>query len=156
MYQTTRTLASESASTSAWRGDTVSGVGTEWIPGLELSRGFYHDVVRPLLGDVRHSAGLLGWDSDVLGYDTACSTDHGWGPRLLVFVDPGVDCERVAATLDARLPEMYSGWPVRFGWDRVPVQHWVTVTTLSTWLREQICTPTLGRRRECLRVRMCR
>jgi len=68
-------------------------VGTEWIPGLELSRGFYHDVVRPLLGDVRHSAGLLGWGSDVLGYDTARSTDHGWGPRLLVFVDPGVSTD---------------------------------------------------------------
>jgi hypothetical protein len=108
------------------------------MPGLELSRGFYQEVVRPLLGDVPHSAGLLGWGSDVLGYDTERSTDHGWGPRLLVFVDRGIDRGRLAVTLGAGLPETYSGWPVRFGWDQVPVQHWVMVTTLSNWLREQV------------------
>ncbi len=108
------------------------------MPGSELSRGFYREVIRPLLGTVPHSAGLLGWGSDVLGYDTERSTDHGWGPRLLVFVDGRTDCGRLAAALDAGLPETYSGWPVRFGWDRVPVRHWVTVTTLSSWLQEQV------------------
>jgi hypothetical protein len=113
-------------------------MGTTWVPGSELSRGFYREVIRPLLGTVPHSAGLLGWGSDVLGYDTERSTDHGWGPRLLVFVDGGTDCGRLAAALDAGLPETYAGWPVRFGWDRVPVRHWVTVTTLSRWLQEQL------------------
>ena len=113
-------------------------MGTTWVPGSELSRGFYREVVRPLLGTVPHSAGSLGWGSDVLGYDTERSTDHGWGPRLLVFVDGGTDCGRLAAALDAGLPETYAGWPVRFGWDRVPVRHWVTVTTLSSWLQEQV------------------
>jgi hypothetical protein len=108
------------------------------MPGSELSRGFYREVIRPLLGTVPHSAGLLGWGSDVLGYDTERSTDHGWGPRLLVFVDGGTDCGRLAAALDAGLPETYSGRPVRFGWDRVPAQHWVMVTTLSSWLQQQL------------------
>jgi hypothetical protein len=54
--------------------------------GLELARGHYHDAVAPLVGDRVHSAALLGWGSDVLGFDTERSTDHGWGPRLQVFV----------------------------------------------------------------------
>ena len=52
----------------------------------ELSAAFYADVIRPVV-DVPHAAGLLGWGSDVLGYDTERSMDHGWGPRLQVFVD---------------------------------------------------------------------
>ena len=50
------------------------------VSGAALNAGFYRDVVWPLLGGVAHSAGLLGWGSDVLGYDTGRSTDHGWGP----------------------------------------------------------------------------
>jgi hypothetical protein len=48
-----------------------------FIPAAELSRAFYAEVVRPLLGDRPHGAALLGWGSDVLGYDTERSTDHG-------------------------------------------------------------------------------
>jgi hypothetical protein len=107
-------------------------VSVPFVPALQLSGGFYRDVVRPLLGREPHAAALLGWGSDVLGYDTARSTDHGWGPRLQVFVDAGAD--ELAAMLDVRLPETYQGWPVRFGWDDVPVRHWVSVGTLRDWL----------------------
>ena len=58
-----------------------------FTPGLELSGSFYREVVRPLVAGREHAAALLGWGSDVLGFDTARSTDHGWGPRLLIFVD---------------------------------------------------------------------
>ena len=58
------------------------------VPGLELAGAYYRDAVRPLLGGVPHSAALLGWGSEVLGFDTERSTDHGWGPRLQVFVAP--------------------------------------------------------------------
>ena len=34
-------------------------MGTTWVLGSELSRGFYREVIRPLLGSVPHSAGLL-------------------------------------------------------------------------------------------------
>jgi hypothetical protein len=100
----------------------------------ELSRAFYGEVVRPLVAGHRHAAGLLGWGSDVLGYDTARSTDHGWGPRLIVFVDAPDAVEEVQATLDQALPERFRGWPVRYGWDAVPATHWVTVNTLPVWL----------------------
>ncbi len=48
-------------------------------PGLTLARGFYEEVVAPLVGGIEHSAALLGTGSDVLGFDTERSTDHAWG-----------------------------------------------------------------------------
>lgn len=112
---------------------------------VALSGAFYTQVVRPILGGCEHAAALLGWGSDVLGYDTARSTDHGWGPRLLVFVqDPGRAAE-LEARLDARLPERFEGWPVRYGWDTTAVTHHVTVTTLSAWLTAHLgIDPTVG------------
>ena len=45
-----------------------------FIKGLELNKGFYIDVVKPLLEkkypDLVYSAVLLGYGSDVLGYDS--------------------------------------------------------------------------------------
>ena len=104
-----------------------------FISALQLSGSFYRKAVRPLLNGVPHAAALLGWGSDVLGYDTEQSIDHGWGPRLQVFVaDQGL-IKELTAMLDDRLPERFEGWPVRFGWDAVPVQLHVTVTTLPRW-----------------------
>ena len=80
-----------------------------FLPGAELSSAFYAEVVRPLLGRRRHSAGLLGWGSDVLGYDTVRSTDHGWGPRLLLLLDEAGQVEEVEASLAGRLPERFRG-----------------------------------------------
>jgi hypothetical protein len=109
----------------------------EFVPGAELARGFYEDEVSPLLTGVAHSATLLGWGSDVLGFDDQRSTDHGWGPRLTVFV--GADEPKsIEDELEQRLPPEYRGWPVRFGWDSVPASHHVEVTTLSGWLTDRI------------------
>ena len=104
-----------------------------FIPGMELAGAFYHEAVAPLVGDVPHAAALIGTGSDVLGFDTARSTDHGWGPRVQVFVD-AADVEAVAGAVDAGLPDTFRDWPVRYGWGPVPVQHHVTVTTLPKWL----------------------
>ena len=61
-----------------------------FVPGLDLARDFYADVVRPLLQEefpgLDYAAALLGPGSDVAGYDTERSTDHDWGPRLQVFL----------------------------------------------------------------------
>ena len=54
-----------------------------------------------LVGNVEHSAALLGWGSDVLGFDTSRWTDHGWVHRLRVFVDPA-DVPRVRAAVKGR------------------------------------------------------
>jgi hypothetical protein len=106
----------------------------DFLPGRELCAAFHAEVVAPLLRNTPHAAALWGPGSDVLGYDTAQSTDHGWGLRLSVFV-----AERhvaaTGATLDAGLPETFRGWPVRYGWDEVAVAHHVRVATLGGWLR---------------------
>src|SRR5437588_3499374 len=36
--------------------------------GIELNRRFYDDVVGPIMAPWVHSAALVGWGSDVLGY----------------------------------------------------------------------------------------
>ncbi|MBA3717069.1 MAG: DUF4037 domain-containing protein [Actinobacteria bacterium] len=109
---------------------------TEFIPGLELARAFYEEVVSAIVGDTPHSAARLGWGSDVLGFDTERSADHGWGPHLQVFVE--ADVEQTAARIDSGLPDEFRGWPVRYGWDDRPVVHHVEVTPLGPWLEENL------------------
>jgi Domain of unknown function (DUF4037) len=109
-----------------------------FLSGLELSRAFYYEAVAPLVGDVPHSAGLLGWGSDVLGFDTARSTDHGWGPRLQLFVDPE-QAGPVRDVIDARMPDEFRGWPTRGGWDRATgFARQVEIAPLDDWLRDRL------------------
>ena len=65
---------------------------THFIPGLELAGRFYREAVRPILDDafpgLAHAAALIGSGSEVLGFDTAMSADHHWGPRAMLFLDP--------------------------------------------------------------------
>jgi len=105
----------------------------EFVPGRELARAFYDEVVRRLVGDTPHSAALVGTGSDVLGFDTERSTDHGWGPRMHVFVGPD-DVERTRRAVDGQLPVEFRGWPVRYGWNDHPVSSHVVVATLDDWL----------------------
>jgi uncharacterized protein DUF4037 len=110
---------------------------SSFVSGLELSGAFYFEAVAPLVGDVPHAAGLLGWGSDVLGFDTSRSTDHGWGPRLQVFVA----AEKVGGlrdVIEAGLPDEFRGRPTRFGWDEVPVSHHVEIASLDEWLRDRL------------------
>jgi hypothetical protein len=64
----------------------MTGTRATFVPGLQLSRAFYAEAVRPLLDEefpgLRHAAARLGPGSEVLGFDTERSTDHDWGPRL--------------------------------------------------------------------------
>jgi Domain of unknown function (DUF4037) len=110
---------------------------TQFVPGLTFNDGFYRDVVAPLLEPWPHQAALLGWGSDVLGLDTERSIDHGWGPRVQVFVDRK-DVTEARRAIDAGLPAEYEGWPIAYGWDDTPVRHHVEVTTLDEWLSEQL------------------
>jgi hypothetical protein len=109
----------------------------EFVPGLQLARGFYDEVVAPLVRDVAHSAALLGYGSDVVGFDTERSTDHGWGPRLQLFVEER-DVQAVDEKLERELPDDYRGWPTRFGWDAHPVIKRVEVTPLGKWLEGRL------------------
>jgi hypothetical protein len=109
----------------------------DFIPGVELSRRLYAEVVAPLLVGMKHSAARLGEGSDVLGFDTQRSTDHGWGPRLQLFVEPNATVT-VAAILEQLLPETFLGWPVRFGWDDIPVSNHVDIETVEGWLDRRV------------------
>jgi hypothetical protein len=107
-----------------------------FVPGVELSRAFYEEVVSGFVDDTSHSAALVGWGSEILGFDTERSTDHAWGPRLQLFVES--DVAGVAAKIESGLPEEFRGWPTRFGWDAVPVTHHVGVATLRSWLQDKL------------------
>ena len=114
-----------------------------FIPGLELARLYYADQVRPLLDQARpglpHSAALIGWGSEVLGFDSPRSADHNWGPRLQVFLaDADADrADEIRAMLAARLPPEFRGYPTAFPASGAPAgrsRHWVEVTALRPWL----------------------
>jgi hypothetical protein len=116
----------------------------EFTPGLTLAEDFYAEAVAPLLAGIPHSGALLGWGSEVLGLDTERSTDHGWGPRLQIFVERA-KVEEAAAAIEAGLPDQFGGWPTRFGWDDRPEVHHVDVAPLGDWLEEQLgCDPQQG------------
>src|SRR4051794_41032159 len=68
---------------------TTSGL-PDFIPGLQLSELFYAEAVRPLLRarfpGLPHAAARLDLGSEVLGFDTPMSMDHGWGPKVTLFL----------------------------------------------------------------------
>ena len=111
--------------------------------GIELSRRYWHEVVAPIVDDLLpatpRAAALLGAGSDVLGFDTERSIDHGWGPRVLVFVGEadGLDDERqrtLVAAVDARVPAAFGGFPTRFvARSDEDLRHQVTFATVGTW-----------------------
>ena len=85
----------------------------------------------------RYAAALLGPGSEVLGFDTARSTDHDWGPRLQVFLDPA-DAERAAELTEPgsarRLPSAVAGHATAIRWDDGHVGHGVQLVELGGWL----------------------
>lgn len=91
---------------------------SDFIAGLELSRRFYHEAVRPIL-DARfpglpHAAARIGRGSEVLGFDTPMSTDHDWGPAVSIFLrdeDAGLAAP-IDAALSEELPATFAGYPV--------------------------------------------
>ncbi len=119
-------------------------VTQDFIPGLELARLFYLEVVRPLLDwqlpGLSHTAALIGPGSEVLGFDSARSTDHNWGPRLQLFLsdaDAASAGGAVTEVLAARLPAAFRGYPTVFaasGAEDQPASHWVTAAGLRQWL----------------------
>ncbi|HEX5595117.1 MAG TPA: DUF4037 domain-containing protein [Micromonosporaceae bacterium] len=126
-----------------------------FIPGLELCRLFYLEGVRPLLDEaypgLRYAVARLGPGSEVLGFDTARSVDHDWGPRLELFLTPDDAAkhgQRISALLTAQLPKHIHGWPTHFeppdARVRVmsattgPVAHRVQITEVGAWSHGQL------------------
>src|SRR5688572_14703517 len=93
----------------------------EFIKGLELSGLFFEEAVRPVLEAefprLRYAAALLGTGSEVLGFDTEMSADHGWGPRVDLFLaEEDFDAARdaVREALRRKLPHGFRGYPTSF------------------------------------------
>jgi hypothetical protein len=122
---------------------------TAFIPGLELCRRFYHDIVAPILAahfpQLPYAAARIGAGSDVLGFDTPMSTDHDWGPALTLFVreQDAALAPQIKAALDADLPETFLGFAVlvphgaQHPGEPVTAQHRVVATTLRRFVRNQ-------------------
>ena len=90
------------------------------------------------LPGVPRGAALLGTGSEVLGFDTERSTDHGWGPRVIVFLPDDIDLgeapRHLTSAIDARLPGMFGGFPTRFAATTGgPVKHQVTFAHVGSW-----------------------
>ena len=128
-----------------------------FVPGLELNRRFYEQVVRPLLDasypSLPYAAALLGPGSETLGFDTEMSTDHDWGARMFIFLREE-DAQRgdaISKLLSHRLPHTFAGFPVHLPVDpdepgtRIfkqtldgPVDHHVIPITLRNFVQVQL------------------
>lgn len=123
-----------------------------FIPGLELSRLFFEEAVKPVLDEdfpaLRYAAARLGTGSEVLGFDDEVSTDHCWGPRLdLFFAEEDYEGARDAVddVLRRKLPHNFRGHPTSFtepdpedhgtfrpeARNAGPVNHGIELTTTS-------------------------
>ncbi len=128
----------------------------DFMPGLDLSEVFYEEAVKPILDkhfpDLSYSAARIGQESDVLGYDTAQSMDHGWGPQLQIFLedsDYGSLKEEIDEVLRQNLLYEVRGFPTNFGnhddgtigmemITNGPVNHGVTINTVSAFFIEYL------------------
>jgi hypothetical protein len=93
----------------------------DFVSGLKLSGLFYSESVKPILGKyfprLRYSAAVIGWGSEVLGFDDETSTDHHWGPRLLLFLsekDNEALAGQIDSTLAEELPYTFRGYSTNF------------------------------------------
>jgi len=91
--------------------------------GLKLCEQFYWEAVRPILDrhfpDLPHSAAILGTGSEVLGFDDEMSTDHHWGPRVTLFLEPQAyqqqqDGDIIYDRLAQELPYGFMGYSTNF------------------------------------------
>ncbi len=111
------------------------------LSGIELSRRYWLEVVAPIIDDllpgVPRAAARVGAGSDVLGFDDERSTDHGWGPRVVIFVDnlySDNEKRKLVGAIDARIPVTFLGWPTRFAaTSDGSEQHQVALTTVRAW-----------------------
>jgi hypothetical protein len=92
-------------------------VASQFIPGRELGSRFYVEAVRPLLDarfpELPHAAAHVGPGSDVLGYDSATSTDQGPAVTLFLRDEDAGWSAAVRGTLLDQLPRDFGSHPVR-------------------------------------------
>ena len=101
-----------------------------------------------------YSAGLIGSGSEVIGYDDPVSTDHHWGPRVMLFLSPADHralADPIRTQLAEELPYRFMGYSTNFSApktedgdhgtqllediDAGPVNHRVDMLTLDGFMR---------------------
>lgn len=129
----------------------------KFIPGIELSRRFYQDAVKPILEanfpDLKYSAALIGWGSEVLGYDTPMSRDHHWGPRMILFLNEKDLLplkEKIDRALSVSLPYEFLGYSTNYSLPEPngvrhlikitegPVDHMIVITTIRDFFKARL------------------
>lgn len=128
----------------------------DFTPGLIVARQFFQEAVRPIIEadfpGLTYSAGLIGTGSEVLGFDTAMSVDHNWGPRVTLFLgreDQARLAGPIRETLGQKLPFTFGGYSTHFAaspdeasttWLAAahsrPIHHQVQTAVLEDFLRQ--------------------
>lgn len=125
---------------------------TKFIPGLQLSKLYYQQAVKPILDKLfpklKYSAALFGWGSEVLGFDTEIARDHHWGPRVFIFLsekDYPKYKDQINTSLSENLPYEFMGYVTNFSEPapngvrhaikitKGPVNHMVNVYTIKSF-----------------------
>lgn len=107
-----------------------------FIKGLELSRRFYEELIRPILErhdrELPYAAALVGAGSEVLGFDDAMSTDHDWGPSVKLFVRPEAShlVDVISELMRHELPHQFLGYSTNF--IHAPEEPGVQVMAITT------------------------
>ena len=129
----------------------------KFVPGLQLCKLFYQQEVTPILNKnfarLRYSAALIGWGSEVLGFDTPVSRDHHWGPRVLLFLTTK-DYKKlkvpISEALSNQLPYNFMGYSTNYSEPeangvRYPVKithgrvnHMINIYTLSSFFKARL------------------
>jgi hypothetical protein len=126
-------------------GNNAIAMTVDFIPGLELSGLFYQEIIKPILDEhfdsLQYSAALIGAGSEVLGFDTAMSCDHDWGPRLKLFLnerDFSDNAKAIEETLQRYLPNRFRGFPVQWTIDGPAKNHCVELLTIRDFFLQYL------------------
>jgi len=130
-----------------------------FINGLDLCQAFFAEAVAPIMKDhfaeVAYSAALIGNGSEVLGYDTEMSSDHHWGPRVMLFLPPQDHAKHKTQIFDQlaqSLPRRFRGYPTGYNppdeadhgtrsldySESGPINHRVDIDTLEGFFKSHL------------------
>ena len=90
----------------------------EFIKNLDLCEAFFNECVFPIMKqyypNLKFSAGFMTAGSQILGYDDIVSTDHGWGPGSMIFLNESDIHIRgeLQEVMKNKLPRIYKGFDV--------------------------------------------
>lgn len=127
-----------------------------FIKGLDLNSHFFSECVQPLLAThfptLEYSAARIGHGSDVLGFDTAQSMDHDWGPKMILFLredELAARQDEIDQCLRDNLPHTVRGFTTNYGknedgtskWEYVvdgPINHEISFYSVRGYFLEQV------------------